>query len=179
MKKKTKKVLVKSKTAYVLGGLGLLGKEISDQLLKERIKVIILDIKEKPKKARHGVKYEKFDLTNLDEIENNINKVIKNNGCPDIFINASYPRTLDWKNSSFKKLKLKSLMENVNIHMNSSAWVSILIANLMKKKKQKGIYYFFEFYIRNTWTRLEYLQRYKNGAKSDLFPNKRWAKYFF
>ena len=139
MKKKNKKVLVKSKTAYVLGGLGLLGKEISDQLLKERIKVIILDIKEKPKKARHGVKYEKFDLTNLDEIENNINKVIKNNGCPDIFINASYPRTLDWKNSSFKKLKLKSLMENVNIHMNSSAWVSILIANLMKKKNKRII----------------------------------------
>ena len=138
MKTKTKKVLVKSKTAYVLGGLGLLGKEISDQLLRERIKVIILDIKEKPKKARHGVKYEKFDLTNLDEIENNINKVIKNNGCPDIFINASYPRTLDWKNSSFKKLKLKSLMENVNIHMNSSAWVSILVANLMKKKNKKG-----------------------------------------
>ncbi len=40
MKKKTKKVLVKSKIAYVLGGLGLLGKEISDQLLKERIKVL-------------------------------------------------------------------------------------------------------------------------------------------
>ena len=42
---------------------------------------------------------------------------------------------------TFNKLKIKSLIENVNIHMNSSAWVSILIANLMKKK-QKDLLFF-------------------------------------
>ena len=50
MKKINNKKLVKSKIAYVLGGLGLLGKEISDQLCDEGIKVVILDIKNKPKK---------------------------------------------------------------------------------------------------------------------------------
>ena len=89
-------------------------------------------------KIKKGIKYEKFDLSNLNKIENNINKVIKRNGYPDIFINASYPRNSDWKNSTFNKLKFKSLIKNVNIHMNSSAWISILIANLMKKKNKKG-----------------------------------------
>ena len=138
MKKINNKKLVKSKIAYVLGGLGLLGKEISDQLCDEGIKVVILDIKNKPKKKRLGISYEKFDLTHLNEIDKNITKVFSKNGYPDIFINASYPRTSEWKNATFKKLKLNSLTENVNIHMNSSAWIAIIVANLMKKKNKKG-----------------------------------------
>ena len=78
------------------------------------------------------------DLTHLNEIDKNITKVFSKNGYPDIFINASYPRTSEWKNATFKKLKLNSLTENVNIHMNSSAWIAIIIANLMKKKNKKG-----------------------------------------
>ena len=77
MKKKIKKKITKFKIAYVLGGLGLIGKEISDQLCEEGVKVIILDIKDEPKKIRYGIKYEKFDLSNLNKIENNLNKIIK------------------------------------------------------------------------------------------------------
>lgn len=138
MKKKNKKRLSKHKTAYVIGGLGLLGKEISNQLSNEKVKVIILDIKDKPQKIKSSIKYEKFDLSNLKNIDNNINNIIKKNGYPDIFINASYPRTSDWKNLTFNNLKIKSLTENINIHMNSSAWVAVLVANLMKKKNIKG-----------------------------------------
>ena len=78
--KKNKKRLSKHKTAYVIGGLGLLGKEISNQLSNEKVKVIILDIKDKPQKIKSSIKYEKFDLTNLKNIDNNINNIIKKNG---------------------------------------------------------------------------------------------------
>ena len=171
MKKKNKKRLSKHKTAYVIGGLGLLGKEISNQLSNEKVKVIILDIKDKPQKIKSSIKYEKFDLTNLKNIDNNINNIIKKNGYPDIFINASYPRTSDWKNLTFNNLKIKSLTENINIHMNSSAWVAVLVANLMKKKKYKRVYNFFKFNLWNIRTRFKYLQRYNNKTKSCLFIN--------
>ena len=49
--------------------------------------------------------------------------------------NASYPRTKDWKSSSFEKIRYKSFKENLSIHLNSFAWISKLTANEMKKEK--------------------------------------------
>ena len=43
-----------------------------------------------------------------------------------------------WKNISFENLKLNQLRKNVDIHMNSFAWTSLKIAQLMRKNKKKG-----------------------------------------
>jgi|TARA_Y100000294_G_scaffold29021_1_gene24446 NAD(P)-dependent dehydrogenase (short-subunit alcohol dehydrogenase family) len=130
------KIKLKNKKIYILGGCGLIGSKIVENTLSIGAKVIILDIKKN--KIPTNAKYQKFDCSNLEKLEKNFNKTIKKFGCPDIFINCSYPRTKDWSQCSFKKITLKRIKKNVEIHMNSFAWLSKLAAEAMVKKKIKG-----------------------------------------
>ena len=98
--------------------------------------VIVLDVKKK--KLQKNVKYEKFDCSKLKNLEKNFNRIIKKSGCPDIFINCSYPRTKDWIQSSFDKITLNRMKKNVEIHMNSYAWLSKMVADKMVKNNKKG-----------------------------------------
>ena len=99
-------------------------------------KIICIYLRKKrlPKK----VKYEKFDCSKLINLEKNFNRIIKKLGCPDVFINCSYPRTSDWNMCSFKKITLKRMTKNIEIHMNSYAWLAKIVAEKMVKNNIKG-----------------------------------------
>jgi len=45
---------------------------------------------------------------------------------------------MDWGKSSFKDIELDSFRENVDIHMNSYAWLGRLAAESMKSNKKSG-----------------------------------------
>jgi len=130
------KVKLTNKRVYILGGFGLIGSKVVMNTLSVGAKVIILDIKKK--QIQKNVKYERFDCSKLKTLEKNFNRIIKKIGCPDIFINCSYPRTSDWNQSSFSKITLKSMSKNIEIHMNSSAWLSKIVAEKMVKNNIKG-----------------------------------------
>ena len=97
----------------------------------------MLDIK-KPNKKFKNIKFINFNISKPEKSEDIYREIIKSHGCPEIYINASYPRTKDWKSSSFEKIRYKSFKENLSIHLNSFAWISKLTANEMKKRKIKG-----------------------------------------
>ena len=80
--------------------------------------------------------FEYLDISDLESLENNIKIFFKKNGCPDIFVNCSYPVTKDWKLSSFKKNKLKILRKNVDISLNSGAWLAYKTCEKMREKKK-------------------------------------------
>ena len=127
------KIKLSNKKVYILGGFGLIGEKVVENVLSVGAEVIILDIKKKlTQKKAH---YEKFDCSDLKNLEKNFNRIIKKMGCPDIFINCSYPRTNDWQKCSFNKITLKSMIKNVDIHMNSYAWLSKIVAEKMVIKK--------------------------------------------
>tara|TARA_B100001123_G_C15322084_1_gene1028288 strand:- start:1765 stop:2550 length:786 start_codon:yes stop_codon:yes gene_type:complete len=130
------KIKLTNKKVYILGGCGFIGSRVVSNILSVGANVIILDIQKK--QIQKNVKYEKFDCSNLKTLENNFNKIIKKIGCPDIFINCSYPRTKDWNQSSFNKVTLKSMSKNIEIHMNSYAWLAKIVAEKMVKNKIKG-----------------------------------------
>tara|TARA_Y100000294_G_scaffold174377_1_gene192372 strand:- start:455 stop:1240 length:786 start_codon:yes stop_codon:yes gene_type:complete len=130
------KIKLTNKKIYVLGGSGLIGTKVVTSILSVGAKVIVLDIKKKH--VQKGVKYEKFDCSKLKTLEKNFDKVIKKSGCPDVFINCSFPRTKDWNQSSFNKITLKRMSKNIEIHMNSYAWIAKIVAEKMVKNKIKG-----------------------------------------
>ena len=130
------KIKLTNKKVYILGGCGLIGSKVVKNTLSVGAKVIILDIKKK--KIPKNTKYEKFDCSKLKTLDKNFNKIIKRFGCPDIFINCSYPRTSDWAQCSFNKITLQRMTKNVEIHMNSYAWVAKMAAEKMIKNKIKG-----------------------------------------
>ena len=130
------KIKLTDKKIYILGGFGLIGSKVVTNTLSVGAKVVILDIKKK--QTQKGVKYEKFDCSRLENLEKNFNRIIKRLGCPDVFINCSYPRTSDWDQCSFNKINLKRMARNIEIHMNSYAWIAKIVAEKMVKKNIKG-----------------------------------------
>ncbi len=134
------------KLTFIVGSSGLIGSEIANAFNSFGSKLILLDIdkdkgikleKNLNKNISKSIFYE-FDCSNLSNIENEIHKLIQKNGCPDIFVNCSYPRTSDWANSSFSRIKLKYLQENIDIHLNSYSWLAKVVAESMKKNFKKG-----------------------------------------
>ena len=75
----------------------------------------------------------------MKNIKNFFQNYIKHNGCPQIFINASYPVTKDWKNNNFKNINFTSYKKNIEIHLNSYVWIAKTIADQMVKTKLKEI----------------------------------------
>ena len=135
-----KKFDLSNKLAFILGGNGNIGNEIVSALSEFGAKIVILDITKNNQDLtkNKSIFFEYFDSTKLNLIEKNTKKIINKFGTPEIFINCSYPRTKNWSRSSFSKIKLASIIENVNIHMNSYIWIAKLIAEEMKKKKVHG-----------------------------------------
>lgn len=144
MKNFIDKFKLKNKKAFIFGGCGLIGKEIAKSFVEAGANTFVFDnnvlqgknIEKKfPKKK---FKFIEINLADLKNIDINFKKFMKNFGCPDIFVNCSYPITKDWSKSSFIENNLKSLRENVDIHLNSYAWWGHKICEEMKRKKIKG-----------------------------------------
>ena len=129
------------KTAYVLGGSGLIGAETIKLLDIYKAKVVNLDIQnyKKNQKTKNNKQiFEKFDCTKLEKAKEKLVKIFNKNNYPDIFINCSYPKTKNWKNNSFSKIDYKSLKKNIELHLNSSVWITKIVAEEMIKKKIRG-----------------------------------------
>jgi NAD(P)-dependent dehydrogenase (short-subunit alcohol dehydrogenase family) len=130
------------KTAYVVGGLGLIGRETSIALTMAGAKTIVLDVNETEAEAfEKEMKQEDFDLTfrlfdcsALDKLDENFSQILNEFQSPSIFINCSYPRSKDWGDSSFSRITLNSFRKNVDIHMNSYAWLARLAAESMTRE---------------------------------------------
>ena len=132
----------RKKLIFVIGGSGLIGSEIVKLLLERSATVINFDLKDSKdiflKQYPKKYFYHKFDLSNINNLNRNIDLVIKKYGCPNIFINSSYPISTDWNLSSFTKNKLSILRKNVDIHQNSYCWFAHKICKKMKEKKING-----------------------------------------
>jgi len=106
---------MKNKLAFIVGGSGLIGKEVVNLLLLKGVKVINLDLIERKKDQTSTFRKEtfyKFDCSK-NNLKPQISKIIKKYGSPDYFINCAYPKTKDWSNNSFKNIKLKSMFLNI------------------------------------------------------------------
>jgi len=139
------KFLLHNKTAFITGGLGLIGLEISLALSNAGAKTIILDINDDKgnqllnnlKTDRHKINYHHFDVTDLENISEHFKKLTQIYKDIDIWVNCSYPRTNDW-GTVVENETIESWRKNIDIHLNSYAWLSRLAAIYMKEKKIDG-----------------------------------------
>jgi NAD(P)-dependent dehydrogenase (short-subunit alcohol dehydrogenase family) len=141
-----KKFHLNGKTAFVVGGLGLIGREVSTAFAVAGARTVILDLdsekgelfEKEMRKKGYNINFRSFDCADMNNIENSFSILLKNNKVPDVFINCSYPKTADWGQSSFKDITLESLNRNVEIQMNSYAWLARLVAEAMVKCAKNG-----------------------------------------
>ena len=134
------------KMAFVVGGVGLIGHEVSTALAPAGADTVILDLEQEKGEALADelsatglkVSFRVFDCADMKNLELNFSNLQNEFGSPDVFINCSYPRTDDWGNNSFREATLESFRENVDMHMNSHAWLARLAAESMKAEGRSG-----------------------------------------
>lgn len=134
------------KTAFVVGGVGLIGREVSTAFALAGANTLIIDMDQAKGEALvnelsgTGFKasFRIFDCADMKNLESSFSDVQDEFGTPDVFINCSYPRTDDWGKSSLREVTLKSFRENIDIHMNSYAWLARLAAESMIKNENGG-----------------------------------------
>lgn len=145
MKSYLDKFKLDGKVAFVTGGVGLIGLEVTKALAEVGAKVVILDIDQEKGQKVTVAKYEKFDVTKLDEINRNIDDLKLKYGKIDIWVNTAYPRTADWGNK-VEDLTLDSWQQNVNMHLNSYAWISRKVCLVMSKQNGGSLINFGSIY---------------------------------
>jgi NAD(P)-dependent dehydrogenase (short-subunit alcohol dehydrogenase family) len=129
---------LKGYEVYIIGGNGLIGSQIVRALQEFGASITVFDIDIKEKKNNKTTKYVKFNCANEKNIKNFFSKYIKKNKCPDVFINASYPVTKDWKKNTFTEINFNSYKKNIELHLNSYVWIAKTIADQMQKKNIHG-----------------------------------------
>lgn len=140
-----KKFKLENKTAVVCGGLGLIGKEVTIALAQSGAIVLILDIDEEKfdifkkdgKVDGLKIKFYKFDITKIDDLEKNIKQIFEKENGIDVWVNLAYPRTKDW-GKKLEDVRSDSWEKNVDMHLNSYCLITKEIAELMKKNHIAG-----------------------------------------
>jgi NAD(P)-dependent dehydrogenase (short-subunit alcohol dehydrogenase family) len=146
MKSYLEKFRLDDKVACVIGGVGLIGSEITSALSDAGATALILDVnEEKGTKLAEKItndgnhaEFIYFDVTDLERISENFKMVFKDNTSIDVFVNCSYPRTKDWGHSTFKEISLESFRKNIDLHMNSYVWSAREVAEIMSKQANGG-----------------------------------------
>lgn len=120
----------KKKIVFLVGGSGLIGKEIFKIYNRKNFKVINLDIKE------YGNSHVYFDCTNLKTIQGQLSKLFLKFGVPDVLINCSYPIVGDWKKNDFENLDIINAKLNIEAHLLSYTIIANQVAKKMILKKK-------------------------------------------
>lgn len=147
------KFSLNGQTAFVTGGLGLLGTEVVKAFAEAGAKVVILDInvqkgrefESQLKDEGKNVSFETFDITDLENLDEKIDTLNKKYGRLDVWVNAAYPRTDDW-GKKVEDLSLQSWQKNVDMHLNSYSWVSRKVCLVMNEQKEGSLINFGSIY---------------------------------
>lgn len=134
------------KVAFVTGGLGLIGLEISKAFAAAGAKTVILDIDDdKGRQVEKEIQsqgyraaYEHFDVTDLERSKTKLKEFLEKYNRIDVWANCAYPRTEDW-GCEVEKISLDSWRKNVDLHLNSYAWLSRDVALIMKEQQSGSI----------------------------------------
>ena len=135
------KFSLSGKNAFVTGGAGLIGSEISTALASANAKTVIIDIdrnsgkklSDKLNDMGYSAFFENINTTDLSNIDKSIEQLFKKYNGIDIWINCAYPKTKDWGNK-VEDLCLDSWRKNVDMHMNSYSWISRKVCLLMVER---------------------------------------------
>lgn len=147
------KFLLTGKVAFITGGVGFLGVEVTKAFAEAKARVVVLDVDEdKGQKLIREltdkgfkVEFERFDITELTDIEKSIDNLFLKYGRIDVWVNAAYPRTKDW-GEKVENLNIKSWQKNIDMHLNSYSWISRKVCLIMKKQKGGSLINFSSIY---------------------------------
>ena len=130
------KLTFKGKTAVVTGASGGMGLVTVEKLIQSKTKVLMLDIKEPPKKYinNNKIEFKKIDLTNFEYLKEIINNFYKKNKSIDYLVNTTGVLWFD-KDISVSNIDINTWDKVFDINLKTMVYLSKLIIPKMKKNK--------------------------------------------
>ena len=130
------KLNFKGKTAIVTGASGGMGLKTVDKLCSSGIKVLMLDIKEPPKKYLKNkyIKFSRLDVTKLTDLKKAIDSFYIKHKSIDYLINTTGVLWFD-KDISVTNIDFQTWEKVFDINLKSMAYLAKLIIPKMKKNK--------------------------------------------
>lgn len=125
---------LKDKVIIVTGSGGLIGAEVVSYLIELGSKVVGLDIHNENKDSD----FYNCDITNYDQLDDVLEKVLSKYGRIDGLVNLAYPKTKDW-GVKFEDEPLKSWQTNVELQLNSVFYICQKVLKVMKDQKSGSI----------------------------------------
>ncbi len=125
---------IKNKIIIVLGGSGLIGKKIIQEIKSYKGIPINLDINDENPICDTI----KTDIVSEKEILSSIEKIITKYKRIDGLVNSAYPRTVDW-NTSLENVSSESFTKNLNIQLSSIFLISKMVSKIMIKQGSGSI----------------------------------------
>lgn len=120
--------MLKDKVIIIIGGGGLIGRELVKNARKNGAIVIDTDIVYNTDWDKGTYK---LDVTSSNEVDKLIEEVCNRYGRIDGLVNSGYPRTKDW-GEFFEKIPLESWRKNVDMQLNSCFYVCQRVLEVMK-----------------------------------------------
>jgi len=108
-------MILDGKIVVVTGGLGLIGKELVADIGRKGGTAINADIGVATSLRDRTLE---LDITNDDSVQSGIDRIVKEYGRIDGWVNNAYPRTKDW-GTKFEEINPDSWRANVNMQLNS------------------------------------------------------------
>ena len=130
------KLKFKGKTAVVTGASGGMGLATVEKLSLLGIKVLMIDIKEPPKKYLKDKKisFAKVDVTNFIDLKENLDKFYKKNKSIDYLVNTTGVLWFD-KDISVTNINFNTWGKIFDINLKSMGYLAKIIIPKMKKNK--------------------------------------------
>ena len=120
--------MLKDKIIIVIGGGGLIGREIVKDIRKNGATVIDTDIVYETNWEKGTYK---LDVTSQESIDALVKDVLEHYGRIDGLVNSGYPRTKDW-GAFFEDIPLESWRKNVDMQLNSCFYVCQQVLEVMR-----------------------------------------------
>ena len=117
---------MKDKVFVIVGGLGLLGRAITLDLLEKKCKILVADIKDtipndltkqvRQLGASKKLNYTKLDITSLESVDASITLCHEEYSHIDGLVNTAYPKTHSY-GKDMSELSYDEFCENLNINL--------------------------------------------------------------
>lgn len=134
--------MLSNKVVIVIGGGGLIGREIVKDAVKKHAIVVNCDI---TFDTDWGTGTYHLDVTSTEAIDKLIADVVEKYGRIDGLVNSGYPRTKDW-GAFFEDIPIESWRKNVEWQLNSCFYLCQKTLEVMKKQQSGSIVNFGSIY---------------------------------
>src|SRR3989344_2737114 len=140
------------KVVVIVGGFGLIGKELCQGFCQHNVKLVVVDIGEKKKFIdglnkinKNTIFHYQIDINNEKAVKQLFNSIIIRFKAIDVFVNCSFPKTPDWS-LNVEKVKYGSIKSNLINHLGSYYNLTQQVTLIMKKQKKGSIINFSSIY---------------------------------